>query len=177
MVGEIRDGETARIAAQAALTGHLVLSTLHTNDAASAVTRLIDMGVEDYLLTSTLTGIAAQRLVRQLCQRCREPYTAMAEIVEQFGLRQHRPEGEITLYRARGCEACNGRGYLGRTVVMEALRMTDRLRALVLRQAEAKELQRAAVEEGMRTMFEDGVTKALDGITTLEEVMRTTRDI
>jgi general secretion pathway protein E len=177
MVGEIRDGETARIAAQAALTGHLVLSTLHTNDAASAVTRLIDMGVEDYLLTSTLTGIAAQRLVRQLCQHCREPYTAMAEIVEQFGLRQHRPAGDITLYRARGCEVCNGRGYLGRTVVVEALKMTDRLRALVLRAAEAKELQRAAIEEGMRTMFEDGVTKALDGITTLEEVMRTTRDI
>ena len=177
MVGEIRDGETARIAAQAALTGHLVLSTLHTNDAASAVTRLIDIGVENYLLTSTLTGIAAQRLVRQLCSRCREPYTAMTEVVEQFGLRQHRPTGEITLYRACGCEACNGRGYLGRTVVMEALKMTDRLRALVLRHAEAKELQRAAVEEGMRTMFEDGVTKALDGITTLEEVMRTTRDI
>jgi general secretion pathway protein E len=177
MVGEIRDGETARIAAQAALTGHLVLSTLHTNDAASAVTRLIDMGVEDYLLTSTLTGIAAQRLVRRLCQRCREPYPAMTEIVEQFGLRQHHPDGEITLYRPRGCDACGGRGYLGRTVVMEALKMTDRLRALVLRQAEAKELQRAAVEEGMRTMFEDGVTKALDGITTLEEVMRTTRDI
>jgi len=177
MVGEIRDGETARIAAQAALTGHLVLSTLHTNDAASAITRLLDMGVEDYLLTSTLTGIAAQRLVRRLCPACREPYTAMAEIIEQFGLRQHRPTGEITLFRARGCDACNGRGYLGRTVVIEALRMTDRLRALVLRHAEAKELQRAAVEEGMRTMFEDGVTKAVDGITTLEEVMRTTRDV
>ena len=177
MVGEIRDGETARIAAQAALTGHLVLSTLHTNDAASAVTRLIDMGVEDYLLTSTLTGIAAQRLVRRLCPACREPYAAMAEIIDQFGLRQHRPAGEIMLFRARGCDACNGRGYLGRTVVMEALKMTDRLRALVLRHAEAKELQRAAVEEGMRTMFEDGVTKAVDGITTLEEVMRTTRDV
>ena len=177
MVGEIRDGETARIAAQAALTGHLVLSTLHTNDAVSAVTRLLDMGVEDYLLTSTLTGIAAQRLVRQLCPKCREPYVAMAEIVDQFGLRQHRPDGEITLFHARGCEACNGRGYLGRTVVMEALKMTDRIRALVLRHADAAELQRAAVEEGMRTMFEDGVTKALDGITTLEEVMRTTRDV
>ena len=177
MVGEIRDGETARIAAQAALTGHLVLSTLHTNDAASAVTRLLDMGVEDYLLTSTLTGIAAQRLVRRLCPSCREAYPAMAEIVEQFGLRQHRPDGEITLFRPRGCEACNGRGYLGRTVVMEALRMTDRIRGLVLRHAEAKELQRTAVEEGMRTMFEDAVTKALGGITTLEEVMRTTRDV
>jgi len=177
MVGEIRDGETARIAAQAALTGHLVLSTLHTNDAVSAVTRLLDMGVEDYLLTSTLTGIAAQRLVRQLCPQCREPYVAMDEIVERFGLRQHRPDGEITLFHARGCDACNGRGYLGRTVVIEALKMTDRIRALVLRHADAAELQRAAVEEGMRTMFEDGVTKALDGITTLEEVMRTTRDV
>jgi len=177
MVGEIRDGETAKIAAQAALTGHLVLSTLHTNDAASAVTRLLDMGVEDYLLTSTVTGIAAQRLVRRLCPACREPYAAMDEIVEQFGLRQHRPAGDISLFRARGCNECNGRGYLGRTVVMEALKMTDRLRSLVLRHAEAKELQRAAVEEGMRTMFEDGVSKALDGITTLEEVMRTTRDV
>ena len=101
----------------------------------------------------------------------------MAEIIEQFGLRQHRPAGEITLFRARGCDACSGRGYLGRTLVMEALKMTDRLRTLVLRQAEAKELQRVAVEEGMRTMFEDGVTKAVDGITTLEEVMRTTRDV
>jgi general secretion pathway protein E len=177
MVGEIRDGETARIAAQAALTGHLVLSTLHTNDAVSAVTRLLDMGIEDYLLTSTLTGIAAQRLVRRLCPQCREPYAALAGIVEQFALRQHRPEGEITLYRARGCDACNGRGYLGRTVVIEALKMTDRIRALVLRHADAAELQRAAVEEGMRTMFEDGVAKALDGITTIEEVMRTTRDV
>jgi len=177
MVGEIRDGETARIAAQAALTGHLVLSTLHTNDAASAVTRLIDMGVEDFLLTSTLTGIAAQRLVRRLCPHCREPYRAMDEIVAQFGLRRHRPEGDITLHKAKGCDKCNGRGYAGRTVVMEALRMSDRLRSMVLRQAEAKELQRAAVEEGMRTMFEDGVAKALAGVTTLEEVMRTTRDV
>jgi general secretion pathway protein E len=177
MVGEIRDGETARIAAQAALTGHLVLSTLHTNDAASAMTRLIDMGVDDYLLTSTLAGIAAQRLVRRLCPHCREPYTALPEIVEQFGLHEHRPGAEITLFHARGCDACGGRGYLGRTVVMEVLKMTDRLRTLVLRQAEASELQRAAAEEGMRTMFEDGVVKALDGITTLEEVMRTTRDV
>ena len=177
MVGEIRDGETARIAAQAALTGHMVLSTLHTNDAASAVTRLIDMGVEDYLLTSTLSGIAAQRLVRRLCPHCAEPHAALPEIVEQFGLRRLRPDGEIILYRPRGCEHCNHRGYLGRTVVMEALRMTDRLRTMVLRQAEAKDLQRAAVEDGMRTMFEDGLARALDGVTTIEEVMRTTRNI
>jgi general secretion pathway protein E len=177
MVGEIRDGETARIAAQAALTGHLVLSTLHTNDAASAVTRLVDMGVEDFLLASTLSGIAAQRLVRRLCPTCRAPHLAEDGIVDRFDLRRYVPDGPVTLYSAGGCDRCRGRGFLGRTVIMEVMRMTDRMRSLVLRQAAAKEMQRAAVEDGMRTMFDDGVFKALAGETTLEEVFRTTRDV
>lgn len=179
MVGEIRDAETARIAAQAALTGHLVLSTLHTNDAASAITRFLDMGVEDYLLTSTLEGLAAQRLVRRLCPQCRAPYTALPEIVEQFGLDRFAPDAGrhgITLYRACGCEACRGKGYLGRTMLVEVLPMTDPIRSLILRHAEAQELHQAAVAEGMRTMFEDGLAKVVQGVTTLEEVMRTTRE-
>ena len=176
MVGEIRDGETARIAAQAALTGHLVMSTLHTNDAASAITRLIDMGVEDYLITSTVFGVAAQRLVRRLCPVCRTPYRAAPELVETFSLAR---EGDAapTLYRARGCEACGGRGYRGRIALMEVLRMSDGLRSMILRQAEAKDVQRAAIEEGMRTMFEDGLDCALRGETTLEEAIRVAKDV
>ncbi|MDQ2090858.1 ATPase, T2SS/T4P/T4SS family [Marimonas arenosa] len=177
MVGEIRDGDTARIAAQAALTGHLVLSTLHTNDAASAITRFLDMGIEDYLLTSTLEGVAAQRLVRRLCPSCREPYAALPEVIEQFGLRRfsgNGESGEVTLYKARGCDECRGQGYLGRIMLVEVLTMSDHIRSLILRHAEAQELHRAAVAEGMRTMFEDGLAKVVQGVTTLEEVIRST---
>jgi general secretion pathway protein E len=177
MVGEIRDGETAEIAVQAALTGHLVLSTLHTNDAPSSIARLIDMGVPDFLLTSTLTGVVAQRLVRQLCLHCREGEKAMPELVKQFGLDRLGPAGEIVLYQAKGCPQCGGRGFSGRTSIMEALVMTDELRHLVLRGAEARELARAASEGGMASMFDDGLEKVLAGTTTLEEVMRVTREV
>jgi general secretion pathway protein E len=176
MIGEIRDAETAEIAVQAALTGHLVLSTLHTNNAASTITRLLDMGVEDYLLTSTLTGVTAQRLVRTLCPGCQTPYRALPELVDQMRLRRYTTQPEITLYRAAGCEGCNGTGYFGRTCIFETLTVTDAVRRMILQRAESNQLHQAAVEDGMRTMYDDGVTKALAGVTTLEEVLRVTRD-
>ncbi len=177
MIGEIRDVETAEIAIQAALTGHLVLSTLHTNDAAGTITRLLDMGVEDYLLTSTLNGVTAQRLVRRLCPQCRTKAPAMAELVAQLGLERYVAGGqEIQLYHPKGCEHCNETGYFGRNSLTEVLVVTDEIRRLILKRAEAQELHRAAVTEGMRTMYDDGMSKALDGVTTVEEVLRVTRD-
>jgi general secretion pathway protein E len=172
MIGEIRDVETAEIAIQAALTGHLVLSTLHTNSAAATVTRLLDMGVADYLLTSTINGIAAQRLVRVLCTACRETYTPLPEFVEQIGLAKRGP---VTLYRARGCDSCRNTGYYGRTTIFELMPITSAIRKLVLAHAEAEEIQAAAIHEGMRTMFDNGLEKALTGVTAIEEVLRATR--
>ncbi len=177
MIGEIRDVETAEIAVQAALTGHLVLSTLHTNDAAGTITRLLDMGVEDYLLTSTLNGVSAQRLVRTLCTACRARERALPELVAQLGLERFSEGPEVELWRAVGCAACNGTGYRGRTSLVETLVVDDELRRLVLRRAEAKELQRAALAGGMSSMYEDGMMKALAGETTVAEVLRVTRDV
>ncbi len=173
MIGEIRDLETAQIAVQAALTGHLVLSTVHTNDAASAMTRLMDMGIEDYLLTSTINGVIGQRLVRCLCPRCRAPYDASGEFAERIGL---DAPAKVTLYRPVGCAVCAGTGYRGRTMILELLTMTDTLRPLVLRHAEARAIQAAAVAEGMQTMYAHGLSKALAGITSVEEVVRVIRD-
>ena len=175
MIGEIRDLETAEIAVQAALTGHLVLSTLHTNNAAGAIPRLLDMGVDDYLLTSTINGIVAQRLVRTLCTECRVPETPLPELVEQLGLNRFVSGGDITVYKATGCNSCNDTGYRGRTTILELLTMTDELRRLVLNRAEIHTIERVALESGMRGMYEDGVRKALAGITTIEEVLRATR--
>jgi general secretion pathway protein E len=176
MIGEIRDLETAQIAVQAALTGHLVLSTVHTNDAASAMTRLMDMGIEDYLLTSTINGVLGQRLVRCLCPRCRAPYSASADLVERMALAGIAAPFGATLYRAVGCAVCAGTGYRGRTMILELLTMTDTLRPLVLRHAEAQAIQAAAVAEGMQTMYAHGLSKALAGITSVEEVVRVIRD-
>ncbi len=177
MVGEIRDAETAEIAVQAALTGHLVLSTLHTNNAASSISRLLDMGVQDFLLTSTLNGTVAQRLVRKLCQHCRESYTAMPELVLQLGLRRYSSSPEITLFRPKGCSECHGTGYFGRTSIFETLTVSDSIRRMILRHSESHELQRMACQEGMRTMYDDGMSKAMAGITTIEEVLQVTRDV
>ena len=174
MIGEMRDLETAGIAVQSALTGHLVLSTLHTNDAAGSVTRLLDMGVEDYLLTSTINGILAQRLVRLLCTRCRQPYPALPELVEEMRLHRFSDTRDITLYKPVGCEHCGGSGYRGRAAIMEFLVMSDPLRRLVLKHADAGDLQDAAQQEGMDTMYEDGLRKAVAGLTTVEEVLRVT---
>jgi len=176
MIGEIRDLETAQIAVQSALTGHLVLSTVHTNDAPSTVNRLLDMGVEDYLLTSTVIGILAQRLVRTLCHHCREPYVALPELVEQMQLRKFSRERDITLWHPRGCSQCANTGYMGSVSVMEMLPMSDGLRSLVMKHATATDLRGEAVREGMLTMYEDGVRKALRGVTTFEEVLRVTRE-
>lgn len=175
MIGEMRDLETARIAIQSALTGHLVLSTLHTNNAAGGITRLLDMGVEDYLLTSTINGILAQRLVRRLEPQHAQRYRASPEEIEKFGLRRLQPEGEIFLYRAQP-SAIAPTGYLGRTTIVEFLVMNDALRSAVMRRAGMGEIEQIARAAGMRTMYEDGLSKALQGHTTLEEVLRVTED-
>ena len=173
MVGEIRDLETAQIAIQAALTGHLVLSTLHTNNAASTLTRLLDMGVDDYLLTSTMNAIVAQRLVRRLCHECREPYRPLPEVLAQLGL---EAQPDARLWRPTGCARCNGTGYFGRISINEVLTLTDAIRRQILHHAEATELHRVALASGMRPMFQDGIAKALAGVSTLEEVLRVTRE-
>jgi general secretion pathway protein E len=176
MIGEIRDIETAEIAVQSALTGHLVLSTVHTNDAPSTVNRLLDMGVEDYLLTSTVIGILAQRLVRTLCDACKEPYVALPELVDELGLARLAPAGDITLYHPKGCPQCAQTGYAGRISILEMLPMSDPLRSLVMKHAISSELRAEAVKEGMVTMYEDGLRKSVRGITTFEEVLRVTRE-
>ena len=177
MIGEIRDLETAQIAVQSALTGHLVLSTLHTNDAASTVNRLLDMGMEDYLLTSTVIGIQAQRLVRTLCPKCRESYIALPEVVEEFKFSRFTNASEIILYRPVGCQDCAGTGFTGRISIMEIMLMTDSIRSLIMRHANSGEIQQAAMAGGMLTMYDNGLRKVLAGITTIEEVLRVTREV
>jgi general secretion pathway protein E len=171
MIGEIRDRETANVSAQAALTGHAVLSTLHTNDAASAITRLIDIGLEPYLVKSTLNAVLAQRLVRMLCSECRSPSEAPTELVAGDAAHEKGP-----FYRARGCDACANTGFRGRTVITELLVMSDELRAVVSANADARLIERAALSSGMRTMFQDGIAKVRAGVTTINEVMRVTRE-
>ena len=171
MIGEMRDLETAKIAVQSALTGHLVLSTLHTNDAAGGVTRLLDMGLEEYLLSSTVNGILAQRLVRKLCPKCKKRHLVSDELIEQMKLRKVQPEGEIVMYAPVGCDACAGIGYRGRIAIIEFLPMTDSIRALIMARAESGDIYKLAVKEGMSTMSDDGMAKVLEGITTPEEVM------
>ncbi|QNK03788.1 type II secretion system ATPase GspE [Dyella telluris] len=175
MIGEMRDLETCRIAIQSALTGHLVLSTLHTNSAAGGITRLLDMGVEDYLLGSTVNGILAQRLVRRLDPETAVAYDALPEVIEQFELHKYTDERPIRLWKP-GSSAANPTGYRGRRAIMEFLVMTDPLRRLVMQRADAGEIERAARAEGMRTMYEDGIAKAVAGVTTIEEVLRVTQE-
>jgi general secretion pathway protein E len=175
MIGEMRDLETAKIAIQSALTGHLVLSTLHTNNAAGGITRLLDMGVEDYLLTSTVNGILAQRLVRRIDAHHAQPYEAMAEVVEQFGLRRFCPSGPVRLFKPVASNL-TPTGYLGRTTIMEFLVMTDAIRRLVMKHAGMGEIETEARAQGMRTMYEDGLAKSLTGVTTIEEVLRVTQE-
>lgn len=172
MVGEIRDLETASIAVQASLTGHLVLSTLHTNTAVGAITRLRDMGIEPFLVSSSLLGVLAQRLVRTLCKDCREPYQADAEQKKLFGLAEGEP---LTLYHAVGCEMCNNKGYRGRTGIHELLMVDDKVQELI--HSEVGELAiEKAIREHTPSIRDDGLAKARAGITTLEEVMRVTRE-
>ena len=176
LIGEIRDRETAEIAVQAALTGHLVLSTLHTNDAVSSVTRLLDMGVADYLLGSTLVGVVAQRLVRTLCEDCRKAEPLTPDILRRLGDAGRHLNGSNTHFRSTGCPSCNMSGYLGRTCITECLTITDPFRKLILGRYEAAGLKDEARRAGMRTMFEDGIGKVVSGITSLEEVMRVTME-
>ncbi len=171
MVGEIRDIETATVAVQAALTGHTILSTLHTNTAAGAVTRLIDMGVEPFLIASSLNAVLAQRLVRRLCPTCREP----APDAVPVGLGNLVGPGD-TYFRARGCDACGGSGFKGRVAVLELLVMDEALARLVLTRAEAREIERTAIAAGMRSLLNDGLAKARAGLTTLDEVLRVATD-
>jgi general secretion pathway protein E len=174
MIGEMRDTETAEIAVQSALTGHLVLSTLHTNDAAGSVMRLLDMGVQDYLLTSAVIAIQAQRLVRTLCTKCREPYDPIDEVVTRWRLDRFA-DGDIpTLYRSQGCDSCGGTGYTGRIAIVEILLMSDQIRDLVLKRCDVGDIARLAAEQGMVTMRDDGLAKAVAGLTTIEEVLRVT---
>jgi general secretion pathway protein E len=175
MIGEMRDLETCRIAIQSALTGHLVLSTLHTNSAAGGITRMLDMGVEDYLLGSTVNGILAQRLVRRLDPETAIPYEALPEVIEEFELHKYTDERPIRLWKP-GSSAANPSGYRGRQAIMEFLVMSDPLRRMVMQRADAGEIERLARAEGMRTMYEDGIAKAVAGITTIEEVLRVTQE-
>ena len=176
MIGEMRDLETAKIAVQSALTGHLVLSTLHTNDAAGGITRLLDMGLEEYLLSSTVNGILAQRLVRQLCPACKTSYLAPDSVVEEMKLKKYTDADEIYLYKAVGCSECGDIGYKGRQAIIEFLPMSDSIRKQIISHAESGAIQKQAIEEGMLTLYEDGILKAVEGITTLEEVLRVTTE-
>ena len=175
MIGEIRDRETAEIAIQASLTGHLVLSTLHTNDAASAVTRLTDMGIEPYLISSTVVGVMAQRLVRVICPECKQPYNPQDVTVCWTELQQVT-KGSVKFHKGAGCEKCLQTGYLGRTGIFELLLVDDRIRNMVVGRQEAHLIKQAAIEKGMTTLRRDGLRRALEGTTTLEEVYRVTQD-
>jgi general secretion pathway protein E len=172
MVGEIRDPETAKIAVQAALTGHLVLSTLHTNSAAAAITRLRDMAVEDYLLTAVLRGVLAQRLVRRLCTACRQPVAALPEMIQRFDLARRCNDGPVTLYHPRGCPECRNTGFRGRAAIAEFLELAPDLERLIISGADHATIERAAVANGMETMLDAGIAAALAGETTIEEVAR-----
>jgi type IV pilus assembly protein PilB len=171
MVGEIRDGETSQIAFRASVTGHLVLTTVHTNDAASAVTRLIDLGLEPFMVASALVSVVSMRLVRTLCPRCKESYEASAATLNRLG-GLGRTEGKVTLHRGRGCTYCHETGYQGRTGIYEILEVTDMIRTLIAQNATDGAIRHAATEAGMRSIGEDGLKKVLEGITTLEEVTR-----
>ena len=167
MVGEIRDSETAQIAVQSALTGHLVLSTLHTNDAPSAITRLFDLGIEPFLIASALEGVIAQRLVRKICPHCKEEYRPSKEELKELGL-----SGDHTFYRGRGCEQCMGTGYRGRTGIFEVLEVDEEIKKLIVKTQSATDIRNFARARGFKSMLEDGIRKVLSGITTPEEVLK-----
>jgi general secretion pathway protein E len=174
LIGEIRDAETAEIAIHSALTGHLVLTTLHTNDAPSAITRLIDMGTEDYLLSSTVIGILAQRLVRVACPFCQEPYSPSPAVMKEMKLSSADLAG-LKISEVKGCEKCSNTGYWGRTGIFEFLRMTDDVQRLILGKKDSNIIKEAARKHGLRTLREDGWLKVKQGITTISEVLRVTQ--
>jgi len=173
MVGEIRDAETAEIAIQAALTGHLVFSTLHTNDAAGAVSRLLEMGVENYLLASALLGVLAQRLVRRVCRRCARPVELSVEVLREIGA--HGAE-RVNAVEGVGCEECANTGYRGRSGIYEFLPVTDAIKGLILERASSGLIKDAAVKQGMRPLREDGWRNVRNGNTTVSEVVRVSQE-
>src|SRR2546421_953170 len=173
MVGEIRDNETADIAVKAALTGHQVLSTLHTNDAAGAITRLDDMGIEPFLISSSVIMACAQRLVRRICTNCREDFVPEPEMFQRLGIEM--PEGAV-FYHGSGCDRCKKRGYLGRVALIEALPVSEAIRRLIIKRASSAVVKNQAISEGMRTLRMVGIDKALEGVTTLEEIWRVTAE-
>ena len=175
LVGEIRDAETAEIAIQSSLTGHLVFSTLHTNDAASAVTRLVDMGIEPFLVASVIRAILAQRLIRVICPECKEGYIPEAEVLREIGIVPSQLERKM-VYQGKGCPACSETGYRGRTGIYEMLFVSEAIRHLIMKKADSASICRKAIEEGMKTLREDGARKVVAGVTTLEEVVRVTRE-
>jgi general secretion pathway protein E len=176
MVGEIRDLETAEIAIQAALTGHVVFSTLHTNDSFGAMTRLLDMGIEPFLVSSSVIAVMAQRLVRRVCSACQEPYHPSREETEELGISPQRLAGHIIYKPGSGCNQCKRTGYRGRTGIHELLVVDDEIRGLIMKNADAASIRRAATAKGMNTLREDGADKVLDGITTIQEVLRVTQE-
>ncbi len=176
MIGEIRDADTAEMAIHAALTGHLVFSSLHTNDAAGALTRLIDMGIQPYLVASSLEGIAAQRLVRKVCRRCRTLYHPDDKILKEMGVDSNKVDSELLIAKAVGCPECNNRGYAGRIALFEVIVMNDELRDMAYREVPTTEIRKIARKSGMRTLREDGWQKVARGITTIEEVRRVTAE-
>ena len=173
LIGEIRDIETAEIAVQASLTGHLVLATLHTNDAATSFTRLTDMGAEPFLIGSSVVACLAQRLVRTLCKQCREPYKPPKHELEQLGMEAGFED--IEFHRAVGCDICST-GYTGRLGIYEMLPVDDEIKSLVVNRAESSRIKRKAIENGMRTLRDDGALKVYQGVTTVDEVMRVTAE-
>ena len=176
MVGEIRDEETAAIAIKAALTGHLTFSTLHTNDAVGAIGRLMDMGIEPFLMASSLLLIAAQRLARQACHMCKEPYHIPESVLEAAGFKVDHPK-EVTFYRGRGCRECNNTGYRGRFGVMEVLVIDEEIKELISKRASTQEIKQVAIARGMRTLRQNGWESIKAGVTTLEEILRVTSEI
>jgi general secretion pathway protein E len=194
MVGEIRDGETAAMAIQASLTGHLVFSTVHTNDSAGAITRLVDMGIEPFLVASSLVGLLAQRLVRRLCPDCRVPYRPMEDELRKLNIdpgsffdgsirvppmrTKYTPPAKGMLYQARdgGCPRCSKSGYMGRMGIYELLLMDNDIRQLALKNTDSNSIKQQAIAKGMRTLRDDGAAKVLLGITTIEEVMMVTAE-
>ena len=173
MVGEIRDAETAQIAVQAALTGHLVFSTLHTNDAASAITRLIDMDVEPFLISSSVIAVIAQRLVRVICEKCKEEYIPEEDVLSGLNLKgKSKDDSKVKLYRGTGCSFCKNTGYYGRTSIYELIVLDEEIKSLIISKASSNVIKDAAIKKGMKTLKDSGLEKALQGITTIEEVLR-----
>jgi len=171
LVGEMRDQETASIGIEASLTGHLVFSTLHTNDAPSAVTRMVDMGVPGYLVASSVIAIMAQRLVRTICPKCRQKYRPSDEVLEEIGFTPEQLE-TATFMRGKGCNACSKSGYKGRIGIYELMIVNNKVRELVFAGANTTEIRKLAIEQGMNTLYLDGLEKVLKGVTTIEEVYR-----